>query len=567
MEKIIEQYVLETITQLQKDQNWGDFALLRIGVERPKDLSFGDWTTNIAFVLAKELKQSPFAIAQKIASTMNEVGYEQIAEVVALKPGYINFILAKNVLSNAIEEILAQKDQYGTNDSLLGQTITVEYTQPNPFKPFHIGHLMSNAIGESVSRIIAFSGARIVRVNYQGDVGPHVAKALWAIQKYGYDVTDINQIGQAYAKGHAASEDDEIAAKEIKAINAAVYNGSDMALMKTYAIGREKTLERFEQLYKILGTHFDHYYFESETWKKGEEIVRAHIGDIFEESDGAIIFKGEKYGLHTRVFITAQGLPTYEAKEIGLAFLKKEKSPADLYVITTAVEQEEYFKVVKKALELIDATFEGKLKHVSHGMMQLASGKMSSRKGNVVTGESLIEDAQIVAKQKMSERVNSKVVEDAVNAIAIAGVKFSILKQRAGKNIVYDADAALSFDGDSGPYLQYTYARCQSVTRKASENDIAPGYTWSDVPGEKIAKQLVQFGEVAQKANQEYAPHYIANYLLELARMYNAYYAENIIVDVNKKEQSMYRTAITIATGQVIKNGLNLLGISAPEKM
>ncbi|MEN8252295.1 MAG: arginine--tRNA ligase, partial [Patescibacteria group bacterium] len=306
----------------------------------------------------------------------------------------------------------------------------------------------------------------------------------------------------------------------------------------------------------------------SETWRMGEEIVRENVGNIFEESEGAIIFDGEKYGLHKRVFITAQGLTTYEAKEIGLAMLKKDRSPSDLYVMTTAVEQEEYFKVVKKAIELIDPYFEGRLKHVPHGMMQLTSGKMSSRSGNVVTGESLIENAQEVAAKKVSERVEGDATSELIDMIAVAGIKFNILKQRVSKNIAYDPDTAISFEGDSGPYLQYTYARCKSVIEKAKEQNIksvTDGVVCDK--SQDIEKLLAQFGEVVERSSNEYASHHVANYVLELAHEYNAYYAENIIVDIKNPELSAYRVAVTVATAQVIKNALMLLGIRVPEQM
>ncbi len=567
MKKIIGKKIKESIVQLQKDGVWSEFDVPEIVVERPKDLSHGDWTTNVAFLLAKELKKSPLDVAQELGGALSGEGLENITDITAVQPGYINFTCDRDLHTQELKSIIKVGDEYGKNDTLHGQKVTVEYTQPNPFKPFHIGHLMSNTIGESLSRIIEFSGADVVRANYQGDVGPHVAKALWGLKKLGYDPTDIDKIGEAYAYGHAASEDDEKAKKEIDTINAAVYSESDPELMKIYNTGRIKTLERFEELYDILGTKFDRYYFESETWQKGEEIVRAHMGDIFEESEGAIIFDGEKYGLHKRVFITTQGLPTYEAKELGLTFLKKEKDPSDVYLVTTAVEQDEYFKVVTKALELIDESFVGKLKHISHGMMQLSSGKMSSRKGNVITGESLIMDAQKVAAEKMSERAENDVAQDTINMIAVAGLKFSILKQRAGKNIVYDADTALSFDGDSGPYVQYTYARCQSVIAKAQKNNMQPAFIHACEGSIVVEKILTQFEEVVEYANKEYAPHHIANYLLDLVHAYNSYYADNIIVDVEEQDISEYRLAVTVATAQVIKNGMMLLGIRVPEKM
>ncbi|PID52528.1 MAG: arginine--tRNA ligase [Candidatus Moraniibacteriota bacterium] len=566
MKESIKKSIKKAIEQLQSKQVWGDFVIPEVIVERPKDLSHGDWMTNIAFVLAKELKKAPLDIAEELAGAIEKD--KNVESVDVVQPGYVNFILVGDVVNQELKKIVTDGDVYGKNNNLDGKKIMVEYTQPNPFKPFHIGHLMSNTIGESVSRIVEFSGASVIRANYQGDVGPHVAKAIWGLKKLGYEPTDINKIGEAYAYGHAASENDEKVQSEIQEINKIIYQRSDESLMKIYEEGREKTLERFEEIYAILGTSFDQYFFESETWQRGEDVVRAHIGDVFEKSDGAVIFPGEKYGLHTRVFITAQGLPTYEAKEIGLALLKKEKNSADIYIITTAVEQEEYFKVVKKAIELIDPSFEGKITHVAHGMMQLTSGKMSSRKGNVVTGELLIENAQNVARKKMSDRVKGvKNSENIINTIAVAGIKFSILKQRSGKNIIFNPETALSFDGDSGPYIQYTYARCQSIIQKAIKNNIEMKFSSEDRDGYEMQKILAQFGEVVLRASEELAPHHISNYLLDVAHAYNVYYTNNVIIDVKDQKRSQYRIALTVATAQIIKNGMNLLGIDVPEKM
>jgi arginyl-tRNA synthetase len=565
MRELIKRCIMEAIRSLQESEGV-HFTMPDVTIERPKELSHGDWTTNIAFVLAKKMKKTPYDVADQLSKMIAE--NDHIDQIHAVQPGYINITLSSNFSKEEIKKIIDQKEGYGMNDLLSGQKIMVEYTQPNPFKPFHIGHLMSNTIGESISCIVDFSGADVMRANYQGDVGPHVAKALWGLQKLGYEPTDVDKIGEAYAYGHNASEADENAKKEIESINASVYRKDNPDLMEMYEKGRKKTLERFEELYAILGTSFDQYFFESETWQKGEEIVREHIGDIFEESDGAIIFKGEKHGLHTRVFITRQGLPTYEAKELGLAFLKKETCAVDRYIITTAVEQEEYFKVVKKVIELVDPSLEGKIMHIAHGMMQLASGKMSSRKGNVITGESLIEDAQNVAEEKMSERVADCHENDNItNAIAVAGIKFSVLKQRSGKNIVFDPETALSFDGDSGPYIQYTYARCRSILRNAQEKSIEPSFEDLDADGRDLPRILVQFPEVVEHAGVEYASHYIANYLLELAHVFNTYYAVHVIIDEGERDRSASRIALTAATAQVIKNGMNLLGIRVPEKM
>jgi len=564
MKKKIEKKIHDAIIELQESKLWSDFDVPKISVERPKNLVHGDWTTNIAMVLVKGLKKNPMEIAQQLIEELQKRKDLLIAEITVAAPGYINFTLDVSIYAQTVKDINNSSDAFGEGDTLEGKTICVEYTQPNPFKPFHIGHLMSNTIGESMSRLIATQGARVVRANYQGDVGPHVAKALWAMQRDDISVDDAGLIGKAYATGHAAYESDPKAKEEIDAINQAIYAGDDKELMTVYKQGRKTTLAAFEKIYAILGTTFDAYFYESEVWERGRAIVKENAGTIFDESDGAIIFSGEKYDLHTRVFITSNDLPTYEAKELGLALTKEEKIPADLYLITTAVEQEQYFRVVTKAIELVEPSLRGKIEHISHGMMQLTTGKMSSRSGNVVTGELLIKDAQKLAGEKLSERVAETVSTETIDSIAVAGIKFSILKQSLGKNIAYDQKTALSFDGDSGPYIQYTYARCHSILSTAQEQDLSDDFVESDKIG-SLERLLERFPEVLMQATQMRAPHMVAQYILELAQEFNTYYAKVRVLEDGDKRA--YRIALVRATAQVLMNGLTVLGIKAPERM
>ncbi|MFC1638132.1 arginine--tRNA ligase [Patescibacteria group bacterium] len=585
-DKLVES-IKEAIREIQlEDSSWDVFNVEEISVEvdYPKNEAFGDFTTNIAMVLASRLKRNPKEIAEKIAEAIKNISVSSdardgepsleehflkrdIEKAEVVMPGYINFYLSRNVFSREIQNVLSEGDDYGKNDTLEGRKIMIEYTQPNPFKPFHIGHLMSNAIGESISRLIEFSGAQIVRANYQGDVGLHVPKVLWAVMNYDYDVNNIDSIGKAYAFGHKKYEVDEVAKEEIKNLSRVVYEKSDPKVMEIYEQGKQVTLDRFEEIYKILGTKFDQYYFESETWEEGKKIVEDNLGTIFEKSEGAIIFDGEKHGLHKRVFINSQGLTTYEAKEIGLAFLKERTCPSDLYVTVTAVEQERYFQVVRKALEMVDDGFTGKLKHIPHGMMQLSEGKMSSRKGNVVTGESIIEEARDIAYKKTSERVGKDSEQGVVDAVAVAGIKFSILKQSLGKNIAYDPQTSISFEGDSGPYLQYTYARSKSVLEKAEILGITTSLESPTDEFVEVERLIIKFDNIVLKAQEEYSPHHVSNYLIDLAREFNACYANSKIIDKNDINSSAYRVAVTKAVSQVIRNGLFLLGIKVPEKM
>jgi arginyl-tRNA synthetase len=454
-----------------------------VSIEHAKDLTNGDYSTNISMILMGKVAKSldshvgtiilsrpnldhiknPRELSEKIKIELEKNLPKEISKVEVAGAGFINFYLSREFFTESIKDILNKKENWGKNNLLSGKKIMVEYTDPNPFKPFHIGHLMTNAIGESVSRIVEFSGAETVRANYQGDVGPHVAKAIYVLQKnkavtfsaMAENVTvseNAQYIGKCYSDGSNLYDTDENAKKEIEIINKKVYDRSDEEINKIYDWGRKVTLEAFEELYKILGTKFEHYFFESVMAPIGEKIVRENIGKVFDESDGAIIFHGEKYDskLHTRVFINSQGLPTYESKEIGLTVTKFEKENPDISIVVTATEQAEYMKVVQKAISLIHPDYESRMKHITHGMMKFASGKMSSRKGNIITGESLIRDSMDIVHEKVKDRELTDEEKNTISRIVgVSALKYSILKSSLGSDIIYDFEKSVSFDGDS----------------------------------------------------------------------------------------------------------------------
>lgn len=433
----------------------------------------------------------------------------------------------------------------------------VEYTDPNPFKTFHIGHLMNNAIGESVSHIVEFSGAEVRRANYQGDVGLHVARAIWGKIKN----PEVDW-GHAYAYGAQNYEEHK---KAIDEINKKIYERSDKEINALYDSGKKESIEEFEKMYTRLGTKFDFNFFESESGPAGMEVVEK-FKDIFQKSDGAVVFRGEEFdkSLHTRVFLTKEGLPTYEAKELGLAKTKYDKYPYDVSIVITGNEIKDYFRVVHKAMEQVFPELAEKTRHIPHGMLRLPTGKMSSRTGDIVSAQSLLNDVQkkVLEKMKDTEITNK---EEAADKIAVGAIKYTILKQAAGSDIVFDFDKALSFDGDSGPYLQYTFARTQSVLRKAKENGITSSTEIFADTTTEVEKMLYRFPEIIERALLAYEPHHITTYLTQLASAFNNFYAKERIVDSG--EAAPYRLALTEATAIVLKNGLSLLGIEAPEKM
>jgi arginyl-tRNA synthetase len=534
-------------------------------LERPAEMAHGDFACTVALALAKQVGENPRAVAEKIVQHLLSAQVEGIEKIEVAGPGFINFTLSRDFFAEELEIILEQGSAYGKNDELSGKTVMVEYTQPNPFKPFHIGHLMSNTIGETLTRIFENAGAKVIRANYQGDVGLHVAKALWGMMKRNVDPTDIPEIGKAYAYGHEMYETDETAKQEIVEINKAVY-AHDASVEDLYQKGRDASLKAFEEIYALLGTKFNEYFFESQTLEAGRKLVEEGLEKgIFEKSNDAIVFPGEVYGLHTRVFITKEGVLTYEGKELGLAVLKMGRCAFDESITITAIEQEQYFNVVFKALELLRPEFTGRFKHIHHGMMVLTTGKMSSRKGNVITGESLLSDMIFRAKEKVSER-GTDAPDEIANAVAVGAIKYMVLKQGTGKNITFDQEKSLSFEGDSGPYLQYTLVRAKSILEKARAENIQASFEGELPELTNFERLLTRFPEKVLTALHEYGPQYITQYLTELSGAFNAWYAQEKIVDTNNPHAS-YKIALTKALSVVLENGLQTLGIPTPEKM
>jgi len=531
-------------------------------VEIPKEVSHGDYSTNVALVIAKKLKKNPMELAQKIADEIkkDKSARWQIEKVEVASPGFINFYLSKDFFVENIKKI---DKNFGKNQNLKNKKVIIEYTDPNILKEFHIGHLMSNAIGESLSRVLEFQGAKIKRANYQGDVGLHIAKAIWGkIKNPNYSWQD------AYVLGSKNYKESESAKNEIIGLNKKIFERTDKKINKIYDDGKKWSLKYFEEIYKTLDTKFDYYFFESQVADIGKKIIEKSLGTVFEKGKNyAIIFKGERFGLHTRVFINSEGLPTYEAKDLALPEIKYKKYKYEKSIIVTASEQDDYFKVMLCALQQINPNLAKKTKHIGHGMMRLPEGKISSRTGKVVTFEFLLGEVEKLVLKKIAGRdLSQKEKKEITKKVAIGALKYSILKQSIGSDIIYDFEKSISFDGDSGPYLQYSYARAESVLRKAKAEKIKASL--KNVPKEisQLEKDMNYFPEVVEKAGKEFEPHFITLYLTELAREFNNYYAKNKIVD-KKDEFSPYKIALTQAFSIIMKNGLWLLGINSLEKM
>lgn len=550
----------------------------------PKELENGDYTLIVNDSKAEEYFEK---LKVKLIPEVKSINF--------IAPRFINIYLSEQFFAESVQEVNEKGKKFGETKLLAGQKIVIEHTQPNPFKEFHIGHLMNNAIGESVSRILKTKGAHVKICSYHGDVGLHVAKAIWDMKnKELYMIKNVKDVAASYVKGSALYETSASFRKSIDELNKKIYTKEDATINQLYDIGRKSSLEYFELIYKKLDSNFDKHFFESESGEIGKGIVKENIGKIFEESEGAVVFRGENFEpkTHTRVFLNKDGLPTYEAKELGLAKMKVDEfGDYDQSITVTANEQDSFFDVVEVAIGEIFQKLKGKLKHLSHGMLRLPSGKMSSRTGDVITAESLIDQVKEKVLEKIKDReFSEEEKENIAEMVAIGAIKYSILRQAIGGDIVFDFDKSISFEGDSGPYLQYTVVRAKSVLEKADpaknvfskkssgllaslgqtffsknflQDKIARPETFEIT---EIEKLLYRFPEVVERAGREYAPHHLVTYLTELASAFNSFYGNEKIINEGDSS-SAYKVALTEATAHVLKNGLHLLGIKVPERM
>ncbi len=543
------------------------------GVEvfRTTDLKNGDYTSNISLKLSHKNEQSPMEIAKKIADSYGNQPY--ISKLEVKEPGFINFFVGDEVWQSEIEKVLKQK---GLNLKTTDRKVIVEFTDPNPFKEFHIGHLYSNIVGESISRLWEAVGANVKRANYQGDVGMHVAKTIWAIPRvleasgetFGQQekkdlAARVFFLGQAYSLGAKEFEASEEVKGEIAQLNKKIFE-KDSEVLPIYEKGKKWSLEYFEQIYKRLGTKFDFFYFESEVGEVGAKLVLEFLKKgVFEESKGAVIFPGEKFGLHSRVFINSLGLPTYEAKELGLAPTKYKDFEYDLSVIVTGNEINDYFRVLLAALSKVNPELAEKTKHVSHGMVRMPGGKMSSRLGNVILGTWVLDEA----KKRVVEQF--KVDDSLAETIGVGSVKYAFLKGNVGQDINFSFEEAISLDGNSGPYLQYAHARCKSVLTRGQRSEVRGqeiDLSNMEKEEEALLSTLGHFEEVVIDAANGFAPNVIAKFLFEVAQQFNAFYNNCPVLKAQEKERSR-RLFLTAATASVLEKGLWLLGITAPEEV
>ncbi len=615
-----------------------------------------DYSTNAPLKLAKELHKSPMEIAKGIDArfgtleTVSREGYDpsEVSEprddgsertgskefqTSVSAPGFLNFTLSDAYLSDAISGFNTDF----SSDKFKNQTVICEFSDPNPFKVLHVGHLYTSIIGDSIARLFEYAGAKVIRANFGGDVGLHVAKTMYVLRQKPIDRLTIEDIAKCYVEGTAAYEDNEKAHEEITELNKEIYRinaegtgrervtapegdpkmfakqnfgkgeepaeptqnntiGSSNSLAELYWKGRELSYDYFKAFYAKIGVKFDKFYPESTVADLGLDKVKEQLKNgVYEYSDGAVIFDGDKYGLHTRVFINKEGVPTYETKDVGLIFTKWQDYHFDKSIVITGNEQLDYMKVVLKSVEQYAPELVEKTTHLTHGLVKLPGNvKMSSRKGNFLKAIDVLDMVRTALKEEHDS-------ED--ETVSLAATKYAFLKYKMGGNIVFDPKESVKMTGNSGPYLLYSCVRAKKILSRVHSARVADNAILKDVlfaqdegletvsregddPSEvreprndgreqtrsknlhsserDLIKKLLEYHTVLDEAVSEMAPHKVANYLYELAQAFSRFYENCEVIGSNQESE---RIKLVEQYLVIMAHGLNILGINIPEEM
>ncbi len=548
-----------------------------IEVETPPDSKLGDYAFP-CFGLAKQLKKNPMEIAKDLALKIKPNKY--IKEIKSTGP-YVNFFVNESILNEiTLSEVLKQKEKYGSSSNK--QRIVIEYPAPNTNKPLHLGHVRNMLIGESLSKILEFNGCKVFRVNLNNDRGIHICKSMLAYKKYGKNKTPKLEkkksdhfVGDYYVLFNKKLKEHPELGDETQDMLRKWEQG-DSETVNLWKKMNNWAFNGFNETYKKFGIKYTKVYNESDYYKQGKKVVMDELKKkVFEKDEKGNIFVNlEKYNLPNKILLRADGTSVYMTQDLILAKLKYNDFKMDKSIFVVGSEQKLHFRQLFKILELIGfKNFDG-CYHLAYGMIALPEGKMKSREGTIVDADNIVEDMVTLAKKEIQKRheLDKKEIDKRAEQIGMGALNFFILKYDALKDFVFNPKESISFEGETGPYIQYAHARICSILRKFGKSidkgfiDEADLSLLKEKQETELIKLLGKFPDIVENAADSYKPSLISRYLLDLSQSFNEFYHIHQIL----KEKEELRNARILLIGsvkQVLKNGLNLLGIEAPEKM
>ena len=525
-----------------------------VEISRPEP-QFGDLSTNIVLKISKQLGKNPREIAEQVTDALRN--NPNFAEVNVAGPGFINIRLQDRELF----DLATPESDQNISDS----TIVIETNNPNPFKAMHIGHALNSITADAIANLLNRTTSRLHRVSYHGDVGLHVGKSMYALLDYTdslperlLEVPESERnsfMSRMYALGSRAYKEDEVAKQQIDQLAKQSFDRQDPVYAAIYDTIFDWSFAQIDSVVRRLGNQpTEQRFLESQADTLGVRIVRGNVPQVFQESDGALVFKGSEYGSFDNAFVSSSGLGLYAARDLGLMQLKNEQFHPDRSYIITAEEQRDYFRGVIAAAGLIWPERANQTINISTGTLKLTTGKMSSRDGEVIEIDWLFDQIANAITERGGEPT-----ED----IIAGALRYAFLRVRVGSDIVFDINEAVSIQGNSGPYLQYAHARACSILAKSSVESTVQ-ISELDTNERELVRKIGEYSEVLDKAVTELMPHHICNYLYELAQEFNRFYEKSRIIG---DEREALRLHIVELYRSTLARGLRVLGIVAPEKM
>lgn len=544
--EIISRQIKESIQEL--------FSIDTEAVLSRPESQFGDYATNVALQLAKPLGKNPREIAEQIAQKLQD--NELIQKVEVAGPGFINIFISDKTLLDSMKVAQSARREK--------KTIVIETNNPNPFKAMHIGHAFNAVLADTIANLLEEDKAAIYRVSYHGDVGLHVGRSMYSLLKYvDSDIEKLRAIpenernsfmSRMYAEGSKAYKQSEEAKREIHDLAEQSFVPRTALYHEVYELCKEWSFAQIDDLVGRLGNKpIERRFLESDADARGVKIVKDNTPNVFQESDGAYVFKGSQYGSFDNVFVSSNGRGLYAARDLGLMQLKNEYYHPEKSYIVTAEEQKAYFKGVIAAAELCFPELKDVTVNIPTGTVKLTTGKMSSRDGDVIEVAWLFDQISEAIKERGGEPTES----------IVAGVlRYQFMKVKIGSDVIFDINEAVSITGNSGPYLQYAHARACSILGKGVASPITPDHL--EESERLLVRKLSEYQDAYNRALLELAPHHLCNYLYELCQEFNRFYEKNRVVGGEREAERLF---IVRQYATTLKNGLSLLGIVAPEKM
>ena len=544
-----------------------DVKEIEAKIERPKDSSNGDYAFP-TFFLAKTLHKAPQMIASELVEKVDQNGFEK---VVVAGP-YINFFLDKaQVGAKILQTILADPEHYGEIDLGHQSNVTIDYSSPNIAKPMGMGHLRSTMIGEAVARILEKVNYNLIRIDYLGDWGTQFGKLMAAYEMWGDEAEvkkdPINTLLKYYVRINNEADEHPEYTEAGRDWFAKLEHGDEEA-WRLWHWFREVSLERFQRVYKMLDVNFDSFNGEAFSAQKMEEPIQLlRDKNLLKPSRGAEIVDLDEYNLPPLLIIKSNGTTTYITRDLATALFRKRMygHAKSLYVV--GAEQETYFKQLRAALKEMGFNWWDQIEHISFGLMNLNGKKMSTRKGNVVSLEDVLNDSIDLARKQIAEKnPDLENADEVAKEVGVGAVIFHDLKNYRRNAVNFKLEDVVKFEGETGPYVQYARARAESILRKGGIRDFSDvDLTKAGAEAWELISFLGQYSEAIKRAALNYDPSVIAKYALELAKKFNQYYAHTRILD--KDEAQPARLALTQAVSDVLKSALGLLDIKAPDEM